>query len=578
MNTFTAELGSQLLASNKLDQADLDLAIHESKKTGERLGTVLIRRGLCTEADVLGALADQLGLRFVDLGKTEPDRSAIEAVSAKLANHYNVFPVEATEDSILVALNDPFNMHALDDLRLALHRDVEAALAPAAEIAKAIKKYYGIGADTIQALEQEAKQETKESEDTFGLEYEMDNVDIESDSEANDASIVRFVNQFIAEAIRDRATDIHVEPFEEELRIRYRIDGRLYEAAIPAAIKRYQSAIISRLKIMANLDIAERRLPQDGKIKIRMARAEFDLRVSTVPTTYGESLSIRILTRDSELVSLDKLGLDPHHQALVRAMIQKPHGVVLVTGPTGSGKSTTLYASLTELNQIDKKIITIEDPIEYRIKGVTQIQVHPDIGLTFARALRTILRQDPDIIMVGETRDTETAQNTIRAALTGHLVFTTLHTNDACSAFNRLIDMGIEPFLVSSTVEGVVAQRLVRRLCSECKQKSPPDIPALAREFAIPEADIVNANTHKPVGCERCRYTGYRGRVAIHEVVKMSDGLKKQIMERATATELRKRAVQLGMRTIRLDGWLKVRDGVTTPDEVLRVTMEEGVE
>ncbi len=396
------------------------------------------------------------------------------------------------------------------------------------------------------------------------------------DDMAEDASIVRFVNQVIMEAIEDRATDIHFEPMEEELRVRYRIDGMLYEAAIPPAIKRFQSAILSRVKIMSNMNIAERRLPQDGKIQLRSKDMDYDLRVSTVPTPYGESISLRILSRDAEFINLEKLGFHSEHLKILRQMIHRPHGIVLVTGPTGSGKSTTLYASLTEINDASKKIMTIEEPIEYRIRGVTQVEVRPNIGLTFARCLRTFLRQDPDVIMVGETRDTETAEITIRTALTGHLVFSTLHTNDACGAVTRLLDMGIEPFLVSSSLEGIVAQRLVRVLCPDCKTVYEPPEDQL-RMVNVTNDDVSKLKLYRQRGCELCRYTGFRGRTAIYEIVRISETLRRMIVERRPANELKVEAVNNGMRPLRHDGWGKVKAGITTIDEVLRVTLEDEV-
>jgi type II secretory ATPase GspE/PulE/Tfp pilus assembly ATPase PilB-like protein len=401
-----------------------------------------------------------------------------------------------------------------------------------------------------------------------------DNIEIDDELAAEDASIVRFVNQIIQEAFRDRATDIHVEPLDKDLRIRYRIDGMLYEAPIPPAIKRYQQAIISRIKIMADLNIAERRLPQDGKIKIMMQGREYDLRVSTVPTPYGESSAIRILSRDSELCTLDRLGFSEYHKVMMRELIKKPHGIILITGPTGSGKSTTLYAALSEINGPELKIITIEDPIEYRIPGVTQIQVAPAIDLTFARVLRTILRQDPDVIMVGETRDPETAKITIQTALTGHLVFSTLHTNDAPGAVTRLEDMGVEPFLIASSVEGILAQRLVRVLCNECKSAYKPE-EALLRQVNVLREDTRDIKFFRPVGCETCRYTGFRGRTALHEMFKMTEDLRRIVVDGASANLIKSLAMKQGMRPIRWDGWDKIKKGATTIEEVLRVTMED---
>ncbi len=559
-------LGQILVASGKLDPDDLDMALREHHKTGERVGAVLTKMGLVTEEDVLDALAQQLNLSYVRLSDITIPEDVISSVKAKLVTHYNFVPVEKTPNMLKVAVMDPLNIHLLDDLRLILKTEIEPVVASSKEIKDAIKKYYGLAAETVEQL-------MDEEEKTRTLEMETPEIE-DIENMAEDASIVRFVNQIIAEAFADRATDIHIEPMENELRIRYRIDGVLYEASIPPSIKNFQSAIISRVKIMADMNIAEHRLPQDGKIKIKMGKQDFDLRVSSIPTPYGESIGIRILTRDSELCRLDRLGFDEQHQEVLRDMINKPHGIILVSGPTGSGKSTTLYAALTEINTTDKKIITIEDPIEYRIRGASQIQVQSDIGLTFARSLRTILRHDPDVIMVGEIRDQETAQITIRTALTGHLVFSTIHTNDACSAVARLLDMEIEPFLISSSVVGILAQRLVRVLCPECKTPyTPPE--ELISQINMLREDYSNVTFYRSVGCEKCRYTGFRGRTAIYEIVKMNDDLRDLITDRAPANVLRKSAIKHGMRPLRLDGWKKVKQGITTIEEVLRVTLED---
>ncbi len=558
-------LGQILVAMGKLDPNDLEMALREHRKSGDRIGSILMKMGFSSEDDVLRALSQQLAIPFVRLSEMQIQKEVIEKIPAKLVTHYNLIPVSHQDGTLKVATNDPLNIHVLDDLRLALKTEIEPVISSTKEIDDAIKKYYGIGADTVE--------EMMNGETAEVLEVERKDVE-DIDQMAEDASIVRFVNQIIAESFTDRATDIHVEPLEKELRIRYRIDGVLYEAAIPSSIKRFQSAIISRLKIMADLNIAERRLPQDGKIKVKMGDVDYDLRVSSVPTPYGESISIRILSRDSELCRIDRLGFDEHHIMLLRDTIKKPHGIILVTGPTGSGKSTTLYAALSEINSVEKKIITIEDPIEYRIHGVTQIQVQPQIGLTFARCLRTILRQDPDIIMVGETRDQETAEVTIRTALTGHLVFSTLHTNDACGAVTRLLDMGIEPFLLSSSVESIIAQRLVRVLCPDCKAIYQPQT-EIVNKMNVRHDDISQVKFMRPIGCEKCRYTGYRGRTAVYEMVKINESLRRLIVDRRAANILRQEAIRQGMRPIRHDGWTKIKAGITTIDEVLRVTMED---
>lgn len=566
LNSREAHLGQILVSAGKLDPDSLEMAIRESHKTGDTLSSVLVKMSLCQEEDVLRALSQQLGYPYVKISDLHVRKEVIDRIPAKLVNHYHLVPVEQHNGTIKVACSDPLNVHMLDDLSLYLKLEVEPVISSSKEIDDAIKKYYGIGAATVQELIEDR------ASDGGAVDLEVETNDI--DDMGEDASIVDFVNQIIREAMGDRATDIHVEPLESELRVRYRIDGMLYEASIPPTIKRFQSAIISRIKIMADLNIAERRLPQDGKIKTKYQDKEYDLRVSTLPTPYGETISIRILSRDSELVSLDKLGLDDFNLQILRKMIAKPHGILFVTGPTGSGKSTTLYAALSEINTIDKKIITVEDPIEYRIPGVSQVQVNPQIDLSFARILRTMLRQDPDVIMVGETRDPETAQAAIRAALTGHLVFSTLHTNDAAGAVSRLLDMGIEPFLVASSVEGLIAQRLVRVLCPLCRQPYTPP-PEVIRRLEANRLDIAGATFMRPVGCDKCRYTGFRGRTAIYEIIKLDEEIKRLVVDLQPANIIKKQALSTGMRTIREDGWIKVRTGVTTMDEVLRVTMED---
>ena len=560
------QLGQILVNNGKLDPDDLEMALREHRKTGERLGEILVKMNLANIEDILRAIASQLSMPYVKLSEIKIPKEVLEKIPAKMVIHYHLIPVEQTSNALRVAVSDPLDIHTLDDLRMQLKMEVEPVISPPKEIEDAIKRYYGIGAETVEELMDEKKEEGS---------LEVEGVEVEDiDEMAEDASIVRFVNQIISEAFRDRATDIHIEPLEKELRIRYRIDGVLYEAAIPPAIRRFQNAIISRVKIMSDMNIAERRLPQDGKIKIKMGDKDYDLRVSAVPTPYGESMAIRILSRDSDLCTLDRLGFDSDHIAILREMIVKPHGIILITGPTGSGKSTTLYASLSEINTVDKKIITIEDPIEYRIPGVTQIHVVPQIGLTFARILRNLLRQDPDVIMVGEIRDQETAEITIRTALTGHLVFSTIHTNDACGAVTRLQDMGIEPFLVSSSVEGIIAQRLVRVLCENCKAPYSPR-PEIITRMNTRNEDLSSAQFFRPVGCEGCRYTGYHGRTAIYELVRVNEPFRRLIVSREPANVLRRDAMKSGMKPIRLDGWHKVVRGQTTIDEVLRVTMED---
>jgi type II secretion system protein E len=561
-------LGEMLLEKGLISADDLDKALEELPRTDQRLGELLLKLKLISEEDLASTLSEQLDIPYIPLNDVRVESAVIDRVPARLVNLYGAVPLSQHGRRMRVATADPLDVHSLDELRLHLKCELEPVFATAKDIREAIKKHYGIGADTMEGM-----LEDESEEDGVELPGEVDNIE----DLAEDASIVRFVNQIILEAIDDRATDIHFEPLEDHLRIRYRIDGLLYETNVPQTITRYQAAIISRLKIMADMNIAERRLPQDGKIKIRKGDSDFDLRVSTIPTPEGESVVLRILSRDSEFVTLEKIGFDSQHADILRRMIHQPHGIIFVTGPTGSGKSTTLYAALNEINELHRKIITLEEPIEYRIKGVMQIQINSAINLTFARCLRTLLRQDPDVIMVGETRDTETAQITIRTALTGHLVFSTLHTNDACSAITRLLDMGIEPFLISSSVEGLLAQRLVRRLCEHCKQEYEPDPEQLKRVNVTNDAPG-SLKLYRNRGCEKCRYTGFLGRTAVYELVEITEDFRRLIVERTTATELKRVAVRTGMRPLRHDGWTKCKAGITTIEEVLRVTMEDEME
>jgi len=519
-------------------------------------------RGI-SQDQFLQKLAKLLNYPYLELSKISIPTEARNRISTKVAFQYTVMPTAVENGSLQVVTSNPFDSAMLSAVQFDAGVPVTLALAPKAEIEKALKKYYGVGAETLDELAEE--------EEPLEL-LVGDNKEItESDQEA---SVIKFVNQIIWEAFKDRATDIHLEPCEDELRIRYRIDGILHQTPMPPQLKRYQAAIISRIKVMAGMNIAEKRLPQDGRINVRIKGEELDIRVSTVPTVYGESVSLRLLTRGKVFLGLDKLGFSPDQEAAIREIIVKPHGIMLVTGPTGSGKSTSLYAFLSSINSVQKRIITIEEPVEYEIKGINQIPVRSDIGLTFAVGLRHILRQDPNVIMVGEIRDLETAEIAIRAALTGHLVFSTLHTNDAPSAFTRLIDMGIEPFLVASSVEAVMAQRLVRTICPHCKTEQRVEKDYLLK-IGFPEEDIETTKFYKGVGCEECRQLGYQGRTGIYELLVVTDPIRSLVMNRAPSTEIAAKAIELGMRTLRQDGWKKVKDGITTIEEVLRVTQTE---
>ncbi len=525
------------------------------------LGFIARERGV-TEDAFLQKLAQTLGWPYLDLPKHTTPPEARNKISTKLAFQYSVLPTDVIDGTLQVAASDPFDAAMMNAVRFDARMPVQFALAPKAEIEKALKKYYGVGAETLD-----------EMGDDEPMELEIAN-DKEITEDDQEASVIKFVNQVIWEAFKDRATDIHFEPAEDELRIRYRIDGILHQTPMPPQLKRYQAALISRIKVMSGMNISEKRLPQDGRINVRIKGEEIDIRVSTVPTVYGESVSLRLLTRGKIFLSLDKLGFAPNDEAMIRDIIIKPHGIFLVTGPTGSGKSTSLYAFLSAINSVHKRIITIEEPVEYELKGINQIAVRPDIGLTFAMGLRHILRQDPNVVMIGEIRDQETADIAIRASLTGHLVFSTLHTNDAPSAFTRLTDMGIEPFLIASSVEAVMAQRLIRTICPHCKTEQKVDAVYL-KKIGFPEDEIGTAKFWRGVGCEECRQLGYQGRKGIYELLIVTEAIRPLVMNRANASEIAQRAIAAGMRTLRTDGWTKVRNGETTIEEVLRVTQME---
>ena len=530
--------------------------------SAESLLTFVARERGVAEDVFIQKLATALGWPYLDLPKLTIEDEVRGKLSTKIAFQYFVLPVAINNGVLQIAVSDPFDAAMMTAVRFDAKMPVSFALATRADVEKALKKYYGVGAETLDEMGEGEPME---------LELAYDKEITEGDQEA---SVIKFVNQIIWEAFKDRATDIHFEPQEDELRIRNRIDGILHQIPLPPQLKRFQSAIISRIKVMSGMNISEKRLPQDGRINVRIKGEEIDIRVSTVPTVYGESVSLRLLTRGKIFLSLDKLGFSKLEEDAIREIIIKPHGIFLVTGPTGSGKSTSLYAFLSAINSVHKRIITIEEPVEYELKGINQIAVRSDIGLTFAMGLRHILRQDPNVVMVGEIRDSETADIAIRASLTGHLVFSTLHTNDAPSAFTRLTDMGIEPFLIASSVEAVQAQRLVRTICSHCKTEQMVDHDYL-RRIGFPEADIGTAKFWHGAGCENCRGQGYQGRKGIYELLIVTEALRPLIMNRAPATTIAQRAIDAGMRTLRTDGWKKVKEGTTTIEEVLRVTQME---
>jgi general secretion pathway protein E len=559
------ELRALLLQTGLLSEARVEELLQARAASSESVVAMVLKSGVVPEEKFLTALAKVMNLPFTRLPDTEVDVAARVKVSTKVVFQYNIMPARVENGTLLVATSDPFNLAMIESVRLVSRCRVKLMLSTQADILKALKRYYGVGAETLDELM---------SKDVVDIDVAAPITKEDLENPDQEASVVKFVNQIIWEAFRERATDIHVEPMENDLRIRYRVDGVLHQTPVPAQLKRFQAAIISRVKVMANMDIAEKRLPQDGRINVRSGGEEIDVRVSTIPTAYGESVSLRLLTRSSIVLGLERLGLSADDQQLIRRLIELPHGIILVTGPTGSGKSTSLYAFLSTINSIDQRIITVEDPIEYELAGVNQIQVKPEIGLTFASGLRHILRQDPDIIMVGEIRDLETAEIAIRAALTGHLVFSTLHTNDAAGAITRLLDMGIEPFLVSSSIEAIIAQRLVRTICAACKEEYAPGR-ELLRDLAFPEEDIETTRFFRGRGCEDCRFTGFKGRLGIFEILTMSEALRPLIIERTSSTTIKQSACARGMKTLREDGWHKVKLGLTTVEEVARVTQED---
>lgn len=559
------KIAGLLEATGLFTEIQIGNLLAERQQSGNTITETVLALQLAAEEEFLEAFAGAMSVPFVKVSDLEIDESVIDTLPTKLVFQYNVVPIARENGSLRVATIDPFTPGLMDALRLASGMRIQFALSVSADLANAAKTIYGVGADTVEQMIQGDQIDLAPEEDLG--KQDLDELDQE-------ASIVKFVNQIIWEAHQDRATDIHLEPMENDLRIRYRIDGVLHQTPVPPQLKRFQSAIISRIKVMSNMDIAEKRLPQDGRISVRIRGEEIDVRVSTMPTVYGESVSLRLLMRNSGLLGLDKLGLMGSQQELLNHLIHRPHGILLVTGPTGSGKSTSLYAWLHTINSTDKRILTLEDPIEYEMPGVNQIHVRPEIGLTFAVGLRHILRQDPDVVMVGEIRDVETAENAIRAALTGHLVFSTLHTNDAAGAVTRLLDMGIEPFLVASSVDGLVAQRLVRRLCNACKR--PRDFEeGYLESIGFPAGRLSEGTVYEAVGCDECRSTGFKGRTGIYEIIVVDDSIRPLIVTRSASNVIKQQALQNGMNTLRDDGWRKVLSGTTTIEEVLRVTEEE---
>ncbi len=521
-----------------------------------------VKFGGIKEDEFLEKVGAVLGYSYTALDKASPSAEVLKQLPPAAANQYGVLPLRMEGGSLVVASHDPFSTTIHDGIRLAAGCPVTIVLSTKEEIEKAVKKFYGVGAEAIQKMLEDGRYAV---DDSLGS---IEKIDVGAEGE--EASIVKFVNRIIAEADRQGATDIHIEPQETELRIRYRIDGMLHKVDVPPQLNRLKSAIISRVKVMANLDIAEKRLPQDGRIGIRIGGEDIDIRVSTMPSAWGESISLRILAKAGNFVKMCDLGFNDRDYSVVDKIIHRPNGIFLVTGPTGSGKSTSLYSFLHEVNTMDVRILTAEDPIEYQMDGIVQVQMDSEIDMTFARALRAFLRQDPDKIMVGEIRDRETAEIAINASLTGHMVFSTLHTNDAAGAFPRLTDMGVEPFLIASAIAGVMGQRLTRRLCPKCKREVPLD-----RKYYTLTYPPARETVWEPAGCDSCSRTGYKGRRALFEVLEVDEDIETAIVRRANATEIRHLALERGMKTLREDGWDKVFKGVTSVKEIMRVTEDQ---
>jgi general secretion pathway protein E/type IV pilus assembly protein PilB len=552
-------LSHLLLTHGLLTDSQLSDALALQRAEGLRLDRAIVQLGFLTEQQLLELMAQQLHLPMVQLQELAIAPEILRALPSKIIYRKRLVPISRENGVLNVATSDAFDLYAFDDLRLSTGLDIQPVLAPRDDIEKFIKSHYGLGGDTLDEMvgadDLEGVSVTGESgEDLMEL--------------AQEASVIKLVNEIIVEAVNERASDIHIEPYEHHMAIRYRIDGVLQEASVPPQMHRFQAAIISRIKILSNLNIAERRIPQDGRIKFQVGGRQVDVRVSVIPMIFGEGVVMRLLDKANVLFTLQQLGMDDTTYGLFKGLIDRPHGIFLVTGPTGSGKTTTLYAALNAIIGPGLKCITVEDPVEYNLQGVNQIPVNHAVGMTFEKGLRAILRHDPDVVMIGEIRDLETASAATQAAMTGHLVLSTLHTNDAASAAMRLIEMGVEPFLVSSTMIGAMAQRLVRRPCPKCKELYEPDRATLPRDLILEPGQKLT----RGIGCPNCRGTGYRGRTGLYELMVMSEIIGEKIIDRAPTPQIIAAARATGLRLLREDGWIKVRAGHTTPDEVVLCT------
>ncbi|MBN1535007.1 MAG: type II secretion system ATPase GspE [Spirochaetes bacterium] len=564
-NVKQKHLGTILIENNVISPEQLQESLAAQKGSSMRLGQILIKKGFATEEDILGALGQHYNIRSKEhIEYSDPD-NLLKHVPVHFLKRNMMAPFSIEGNTIHIAIMDPLNIQPMDDLKMLFPEyDLVPVLTREIEIHKIIQTHYAdLGAESTADVIEDLEDADLELISSADLETE-DLMDM-----ANEAPIIRLVNTFFKEAVNNRASDIHIEPFEKDLNVRYRVDGILYNMHTPP--KKFQNAIISRIKIMSNLNIAENRLPQDGRIQIKIGGKDIDIRVSTYPTQFGERIVLRLLNKSDMKYDLQSIGFEKHILESFEAQIQKTHGIILVTGPTGSGKTTTLYSVLTKLNTADVNILTVEDPIEYQIRGIGQMQVKPSINLTFATGLRSILRQDPDIIMIGEIRDIETAEIAVQSALTGHRVFSTLHTNDAPSGITRLLDMGVEPFLISSSVNAILAQRLVRTICPKCKYSYKPSA-SLIRELALPPSKMKNLKLYAGKGCSHCLNTGYRGRVGIYELLVVSQAIRKMIMGSTDSETIKEVAIREGMITLRNDGLTKAAAGLTTIEEVLRVS------
>lgn len=553
-------LGEILLEMGSIDVGDLADALQKQKERKERLGDIMLDLGYVQPEELTRALADQFDMEMVDLDDIEIEQDAIDMITPELAREHRIIPIEFDDNELVIAMGDPLDLYTLDNLRFVVNCHVECVLATKASIIKALGKHYGMEENQLDDMINEFTQND--------IDFVHEDLEEGKDVSAEDAPVIKLVTLIIQEAVKSRASDIHVEPMADRLRIRYRIDGECYEVDSPP--KRLQGAVLARLKIMSKMNMAEKRRPQDGRIKLSLMGREIDLRVNSLPATQGESVVMRILDKEAVMFGLEQLGFHPDDHSTFSTMIKRPNGIILVTGPTGSGKTTTLYAALNELNRSDTKIITAEDPVEYNVSGINQCQVNRKAGMTFDKIIRAMLRQAPNIVLVGEIRDGETANIAIQAALTGHLVFSTLHTNDAPAAITRLIDMGVAPFLAASSIQAIVAQRLIRRICPECKEQIEPDIPVL-KSAGLTDDIIANNTFYGGAGCDVCKNLGFKGRRGIYEIMVMNSKLRDMTFNVATTDALRQQAVRDGMHTLLDDGIRKVLEGVSTIKEVLGV-------